>query len=226
MFDKIDLYELLNTLVPGVLLLSSAPVFFPVLVTVTTPQYPEAFQVVALTVAAFILGQLVTALASLIEPVLFWTFGGRPSERALRQGLGTYLPPDTAARIRTKLRSQLGDGTSDRSLYLFAIQQTHTGTDRAAKFNSLYAHHRGLVVLVLLLLVSFVISTYWGAAAGWPSSLKQALLVMLLVTLFLTWYRTKQRAFYYVREVLFTTERVIDERKQQLPMAAQASSKA
>jgi hypothetical protein len=212
MIDKIDYYDILSTVILGTIFLCSILVCFPGLSTAVIPSFPEAFSVIALSAIALFLGHLVQAVASLLEPLLFWTFGGRPSDRALATGLGRYFPVDSAVRIKKKLKATVGNNASDFSLFLFAIQFTDSaGVGRASRFNGQYAYHRGLVILLLLMMLLFLASSVWGRAATWSPGQIGVTLAGLFLLLLLMWYRTKQRAFYYVREVLLTAERVVAE---------------
>lgn len=205
---------MLSSLIPGTLLLCWIPLCFPAILSLQAPKYPEAFGVIVLTALAVFVGQLIQALASLIEPLLQWTWGGCASEKALTTGLPTrYLPQDSAARIRQKLESAVGEGTSAQSLFHYAIQLSDAaGIGRAPRFNSLYAYHRGLFTLMLIVLLTFLASTGWGMARNWPLGSTIPVIVGMLLILWLVWHRTKQRDCYYVREVLFTAERVLDEK--------------
>lgn len=214
MLEKLDYYDLLGIVVPGTLLVCWLPVCFPVITSVAgSAGFPEAFEVIALVVLAFFVGQLVQAIASLVEPVLYWTWGGRLSDQALGGGLGRYLPKATAARIKSRLVIAAGADTDDHSLFLFAMQRSDSaGIGRAARFNCLYAYHRALLVLILLATGSFVFSLWWGAAGTWSGSTITTTFVILVFLMAIVWYRAKQRGMYYVREVLLTAERVLEDR--------------
>src|SRR5687767_653543 len=101
---------------------------------------PEAFAVIGLTAVSILIGHLVQAIASLIEPALYWTWGGRPSERALDAGLGDRIfPADTGARIKSKLATSVGGTPTSRSLFLYAMQRAESsGSSRVTRFNALY----------------------------------------------------------------------------------------
>ena len=214
MAEKIDLYDLVSTLILGVLGVCWAAVCFPLLKTAGIPALPEGFATVALLALSLFVGQLIQALASMVEPVLTWTFGGRASDVVLSKGLGKrYLPLDTALRIREKLVAAAHrPGSSHHSLFLFAMQRANAASaSRCERFNGLYAYHRGLFVFVFFAAAMLGVSSRHGAAASWPSALRGPLIWTALCLLVLVWYRTKQRALYYVREVLLTAERVLDD---------------
>src|SRR5258705_145054 len=89
MHEKLDIYDLLGVLIPGVLMVCSVPLAFPAVSQgIGVVKFPDAFTVIGLTAASIFAGFLAQALASLVEPVLNFTWGGRLSERALSHGLG------------------------------------------------------------------------------------------------------------------------------------------
>jgi hypothetical protein len=213
MSDKFEFYDVLGILIPGTLLLAFLSVGFPDLaVRFAAVKFPDAFGVICLVALAVFMGHFVQAISSLIEPVLEWTWGGRASEQALREGLGTrYLPADAAKRIKQKLATCVGSAESDRSLFLYAMQKAETsGNSRVAKFNGLYAYHRAMFTLILVGILLLLAAMRWGAVRQWSTPEKIETLIAAVVLLLITWRRAKQRAFYYVREVLSTAERLID----------------
>ena len=213
MTEKFEFYDVLGILVPGSILLALIAVSFPGVTTAFAGVgFPVAFAVICLTAVAAFLGQLVQAISSFLEPVFNWTWGGRPSERALKEGLGTrYLPADSANRIRAKLAKAVGDTASDRSLFLYAMQKAETsGNSRVAKFNGLYAYHRAMLALVLISLGVILASMCWGTVKHWFWRDKIGIVAVDFLLLVIFWLRAKQRGFYYVREVLTTAERLLD----------------
>ena len=216
MTEKFELYDLLAILVPGSLTVGAACALFPKVATLSSVKLPDAFAVVVLVSLAVFTGQIIQALASLTEPLLEKSWGGRASEQAFMQGLGDrYLPHATATRVRQHLVTSLGREDSDRSLFIFAmgVAESTVGS-RASRFNGLYAYHRALCSMVALAWVISLLSIVMGAASGWPLSYKFAAAFGGPLLFALVWYRTKQRGFYYVREVLLTAERVLREKPQ------------
>jgi hypothetical protein len=215
MTDRLQLYDVLGALIPGVLVMGAVFLAFPgACESLQVPKLPDAFSVIALTVAALFLGHVLQALASLAEPVVYWTWGGRPSERALTGRLGSrYLPADTGARIRQKLQAAVGPEASDRSLFLYAMTLAESApASRASAFNGSYAYHRALLFAATALLVIPAVSTHCGTLKDMPWKHAAPILIAAVALLLLLWHRAKQRAFYYVREVLLTAERVLESR--------------
>ncbi|HUT60204.1 MAG TPA: hypothetical protein VNA25_20350 [Phycisphaerae bacterium] len=213
MLEKLDYYDALGVLVPGSLATCWVWICFPSLTgLVPSNGLPTPLQVVASLALVVLIGHIIQTLGSLLEPCIYRTWRGRPSDRALLEGLGDrYLPRDSAVRIRAKLAQAVGEDSCHRSLFLRAMQLAESAGDaRVQRFNSLYAYHRGLLILALIAFVLLVFSLQWGAAATWACAWKCVGVVAVLAILVLTWHRAKQRAYYYVREVLLTAERVLD----------------
>jgi len=209
MSNKFEYYDILGILVPGSLLITWIPICFPSARELAVPEFPEAFAVVICTALAVFLGQVVQALASLAEPLLHRSWGGRPSDLALSGTLTKYLPQDSTDRIKRKLAETIGGTPSDRSLFLYAMQVTDgSGIGRVSRFNSLYAYHRGLLTTVALGLAMFIASMIFGSAAQWTWGQCLGVFASLFGLLVLIWYRTWQRGCYYAREVLLCAERV------------------
>lgn len=213
MTEKLEVYDILGTLVPGILTVCVGALCFPsISPNLSSPQFPEAFAVMALIALAFFLGQLIQAISSLTEPWLNHTWGGSLSERVLTNGFGQrYFPPDAAKRIREKLEKTTSTPSSPRSLFLTALHLAETSPNsRVAKFNALYGYHRALLVLVVVSTLLFALSIRWGIGMSWPWQQSVGMFTSAVFVCFLVWHRTKQRAIYYVREVLYTAERLLD----------------
>ncbi len=209
MVEKFDYYDILTVVVPGVLLVAWIPFCFPNMLSLgDVPHFPDAFWVFVLTATAVFLGQLLQAIASLLEPLLYWSWGGRPSDQAFARGLRGYLAKDTASRIKQALYASTQE--SGHSAFVCAMQLADsTEKTRSPRFNALYAYHRSLLWLVVVALALLFISGFAGRAALWPTRQLAAVLIALGALAVLLWHRTKQRAFYYVREVLLTADRVL-----------------
>lgn len=216
MAEKMDFYEVMGVLVPGSLLVLLLPTVFPGLaVALNAAVFPEAFKVIALTALAIFVGQVVLALGSLVEPLLFRTFGGRPSDLVFSHGLKGYVLPDAATRIKARLTDACGEEVTDHSLFHYAAHLAGTAKEsRVPRFNALYAYHRSLVVLLVVALIALGVSAVWGAASALTVVQLTLAVLGLALLLWLFWYRTRQRACYYVRDVLLTAERVLIERAQ------------
>jgi hypothetical protein len=229
MSDKFNVYDLLATIVPGTLVVCLVPLLVPDLAaSAKAINLPDTFALIALVALALFAGNVVQAVASHLDPVLFWCWGGRPSERGLEHGLGDrYLPKDSADRIRGKLQAVVGTAASTRSLFLYAMQQAESaGTQRVSTFNGLFAYHRALLILTMIAVGVAIAGVCGRAPAEWSAGLRWGLLAASILLFLLLFFRTKQRAFYYVREVLLTAERVLDQKTAPAVPAAVAPTAA
>lgn len=210
--EKFEFYDILGIIVPGIMLMCFGVLCFPETAKILTiSNYPEAFTLVALTAVALFLGNILQALVSLAEPLLDLSWGGRLSEQALKKGLGErYFPADSAKRISSKLTAAIGDNPSLRSRFLFAMQLAETSDNpRVGRFNALYAYNRALLLLVVVSFVLTLASLRWGALLAWDLRSKIIAICTATLLTILLWNRTKQRGIYYVREVLYTAERLL-----------------
>ena len=73
---KFNYYDTLVNLVLGYLLLF-------LVIAVEGIEYIENFSI-AYIAAGFVLGYFINALSSIVEPIYFWTFGGKPSVKIFR----------------------------------------------------------------------------------------------------------------------------------------------
>lgn len=212
MTDKFEIYDIIGVVVPGVLLVCVLPLFFPGLIPlVAVLKFPEAFAVIALTALAVLIGHIIQALASACEKFVYWTWGGRPSDRVFANGLGDrYLPLDTATRIRAKLAKSCEGG--DRSLFLYAMQRAESAGGRTARFNALFAYHRAILVLTAVVILLFAGSFFGGLASTLDAKRNAIVLTSLSFFLALAWFRARQRGLYYVREVLLKAEQCLEEK--------------
>ncbi len=207
--DKLEIYDVLSVLVPGVLVVCVVPLTSPaVAAAIAAVKLPGEFAFLGLLALSVFAGYLVQALASITEPVLNKTWGGRPSELALDGKLpDRYFPADSAKRIRAKLAALAQSSASTRSLFLIAMQRAEAcSSTRVTRFNGLYAYHRALVLLTTVSILLFLLSFREGLAAQLTWKQNSTILVLLALLLVLFWHRTRQRGFYYVREVLLCAE--------------------
>src|SRR5215213_3020257 len=114
MIERFEYYDLLGVAVPGVLLAYWIPVCFPAVTRVLgTSDLPEAVDVIGFAAVAIFLGHLLQAIASSLEELLYRSWGGTPSDRALTVGLGgRYISAATGTRIREQLAEVAAKGAS------------------------------------------------------------------------------------------------------------------
>ncbi len=214
MTDKFELYDVLAILVPGILVTYICVFCFPNVLSLV-PKMGDTLNALAFTALGILIGQIVQALSSSLEPLLFKSWGGKPSTLALTNGLGErYWSAAEAKRVRAKLTSNLGADASTEALFRLAMQLAEKkGSIRATKFNALYAYHRALIVLSLIALFVTEASAFVGTLSTRPKSTLVLLVIPVTAMFLLFWNRCRQRAFYYVREILQVAENAVDDAK-------------
>lgn len=217
MTDKFEIYDIMGVLVPGALMVCVVPLFFPAVSQLASGvPFPDAFAVIALTALAILAGHLVQAVASLIEPAVHKTWGGRPSDSVFTKGLGDrYLTLELAKRLREKLAAAYGADLDDRSIFQKAMQRAEHAGGRVPRFNALYGYHRAVMTLSAMVTVLFLLSFFGGLA--WSLSWLKNIIILVSLVLFLlvAWHRTKQRGIYYVKEVLLRAEHALEEKDKE-----------
>lgn len=146
---------------------------------------------------AYGIGFIVQTLASWAEDLLYLTWGGKPSNQLLNgkdMWKVKFYSWQKAKELLEKeaLESGLTNLTTD-SLFEIAMRKVYAQKyDRVNNFNSIYAFSRSLTL-------AFFVSAILTLAF---QSRNIKLVFILLILTLVTWYRTKQRGFYYAKEVL------------------------
>ena len=150
--------------------------------------------------AGYVVGYILNAISSLIEPLLFKTICGKPSDILL-----TPVPGQKWTGIKKvkfffaeetvkSLKKDTGDaeGTTDK-LFGYAMRMANPNKDsRVPDFNGHYALTRVILTTVLIAIV-LVEVRFYDIWYSWPIS---------LVILLLAWNRYRVWGYYYAREVL------------------------
>ena len=214
MTEKFEIYDVIGVLVPGTLMVCVVPIFFRAFIPlVWGVKFPDAFAVIALTALAILAGHFIQAVASLIEPAVYKTWGGRPSDNVFTAGLGDrYLTLALAKKLREKLAAAYGASLDDRSIFQKAMQRAEDAGGRVPRFNALYAYHRAVLTLTAMVIVLFLLSFFGGLARSLSWCKNVIILVSLALFLLLAWHRAKQRGIYYVKEVLLRAEHALEEK--------------
>ena len=194
-------YDVLSSLVVGYVLLVIGMYAFQI-------EYNSDYTVAYLAMA-FLCGYLINAVSSLLEPVYYFTIGGKPSNRLLNDGTEKhekiyhfFIPRNTGIRkVRfyetTVVRKLLVEGIENENpkedrLFGRAMRAVNGNQDsRVPDFNAHYALSRTILTTVL---ISATLVIYTNPS-NWHSYLS-------IVLVLICWNRYKERAYYYAREVL------------------------
>lgn len=150
--------------------------------------------------AGYVLGYFLNAISSLIEPFLFCTICGKPSDKLL-----TPVPGQKWTGIKKvkfffaeeavkALKKDTGDAeaTTDK-MFGYAMRIANPNKDsRVPDFNGHYALTRVILTTVLMAIV-LVEVRFYSIWYSWPIS---------FAVLFLAWNRYRVWGYYYAREVL------------------------
>ena len=156
---------------------------------------------------AYVLGYILNAISGLIEPLYFWTMGGRPSDKLLTSpskccSSGKMKEYTGYGRIKffqynkviTMLKDELKDSNAcTRKMFGKAMSYSNSNTaTRVPDFNAQYAFSR--VMLTLALVVGIILAFYYYCQWWYW--------LVFVVTILLLWNRCKERGYYYAKEVL------------------------
>ncbi|HEY5367416.1 MAG TPA: hypothetical protein VIJ75_00365 [Hanamia sp.] len=179
-------YDILSSLVPGFLLLIAGLNTFGI--------YFDKDLIVPYTAVAFLLGFLNNTISSWLEDLYFWTWGGKPSNKLLDGKSVWKVPFYHSAKTKNLLIADCpNQSPSNDELFSIAMRKSN-GQERVDNFNAMYAFSRALLTTVLIATIFLLITHY----TEWQY---YALTIPVFIVL---WLRTKQRGYYYAREVLNT----------------------
>ena len=210
MLEKLELHDVVTALLHGTLLIGATVVLFPKLLDfIGMSDLPEGIPTLFFLFWAYFIGQVLVALSSFSQDLLYRTWGGKPSDHVFD---GTfpekYLPADSIKSAKCALQKRFGEHFSDRALFSVAMGIARKAEGSLSeRHNQMYSYNRVCLTNLLIVSCLFAVSCFRGRCAtltGW-----EILVVAggLLVLVFLHWYRAKQRAHYYVSEVVRVAER-------------------
>lgn len=194
-------YDVISSLVVGYVLLVITMYSFQI-------EYDNDYTVAYLAFA-FVCGYIINSVGSLLEPIYYFTIGGKPSTRLLNNGkekrcwlYHLFVPKNTGIKkvrfyetenVRKLLITGLEDeNPSEDRLFSKAMREVNGDQDsRVPDFNAYYALSRTILTTILISTI-LIISSYPHC---WQSYLS-------IIVLLICWNRYKERAYYYAREVL------------------------
>ena len=178
-------YDIFSSLLPGFLLL---------LAILNALGFTfDKDMVVAYTPVAFLLGYMINTISSWLEDLYFFSWGGKPS-RCLLQGRGIWkVKFYHSIKAKTLLNQDANPNASLDELFSIAMRYANGQKDsRVEDFNGSYALSRSLLTSVIFGSIFLLTQHYqdWRYYA------------ITIPTVFIMWLRSKQRAYYYCKEVL------------------------
>ncbi len=180
-------YDILSKLITGLLVSFVLIKFY-----IPSIDLGNLGEVIFITAMAYIVGFFIDTFSSWLEPFYYFTWGGKPSDKFVSgKGIWKVKAPSNLDVIKTYLKS-LVDNSDVSEKELFGIALRKTKSDRTTDFQNLYAFSRSLLTSFIILFIC-LIPTYYGYWLFY---------VISFILIFVLWLRAKQRAYYFVKEVL------------------------
>ena len=149
---------------------------------------------------AYVVGYMLNAIGSWVEGFYYWTIGGKPSDVLLTMEMNrkkcsghSRVKFYQAEAVIQSLKAELKDDNASTGK-MFALAMQYSNSDektRVPDFNAQYAFARTLLT-TMIILSPLILIQYDFELKAW----------LILLPLFISWYRYKDRAYYYAREVL------------------------
>lgn len=179
-------YDILSSLVPGFIILAAS-------MYVLNIEYNKDY-VLPYTALAFLVGYIINAICSWLEGIYYWTWGGKPSTMLLDGKDMWKVRFYESNRVKEHLLEELKDtNASNDKLFHEAMRYANGKSDsRVDDFNAHYAFSRSLLTTTLMAIIFIAFRQY----DNW------LFYVIAIPSFFVVWFRCKQRAYYYAREVL------------------------
>jgi len=186
------LYDIFSQLIPGFIV-------YITYLKINHETFDSGF-IVPATVIAFIIGYFVNTLASWVESIYFFTWGGKPSNQLLEGRSIWKVKFHELEKTKKMLIEEFGeeDPTNEQLFSIAMRYATPEVSVRVADFNANYAFSR--VILTTMIIISI--------ALIWANYLNPLIYVITIPIVFIAWLRSKQRGFYFAKEVLKTYLRI------------------
>lgn len=184
-------YDLLSSLVTGVIVCISINYAF---------ELNFDYDAIPLLAIAYIVGYFINSISALCENTFYKIMGGMPSDVLLTpiEGISytgykriKFYQPD---RVIELLKDELHDQNPSKGK-MFGKAMSYSNSDsstRVPDFNAQYAFSRALLTTVIILGVIWGFQLY-NELWYW---------FILIILLYLSYRRCKERGYYYAREVL------------------------
>ena len=216
---QFKIYDVLASLIPGLIVVSIAIPFY-VFLTNNIEFFEQKIGVykdisgiltTIFLVASYLVGYVIHAIGSWSEPLLWISWGGRPSENLFKNKskrlrlvevdtIFTFLKSKSSNdTLRAKAKEEFTK-VDYRELFQLAKNiANHKSRDgikeRITEFNNSYIFSRNVLISYLIASTLLTILVFQNIIHIW-------VLIILVIVFFVLWYRCRDRAFYYSREIL------------------------
>lgn len=194
-------YDVLSSLVVGYVVLIIGMYSFQI-------EYNSDYTVAYLAIA-FLCGYIINSIGSLLEPIYYFTIGGKPSNRLLDDSkkkhcwfYNLFVPKNTGIKKArfyetATARKLLLEGFEDedpKEDRLFSKAMRTVNGDQDTRVPDFLAHYALSRTILTTVLISSLFIIY-ANPNNWQSYLS-------IVLVLICWNRYRERAYYYAREVL------------------------
>lgn len=194
-------YDVLSSLVVGYVVLIIGMYSFQI-------EYNSDYTVAYLAIA-FLCGYIINSIGSLLEPIYYFTIGGKPSNRLLDDGkkkhcwfYNLFVPKNTGIKKArfyetATARKLLLKGFEDedpKEDRLFSKAMRTVNGDQDTRVPDFLAHYALSRTILTTVLISSLLIIY-ANPNNWQSYLS-------IVLVLICWNRYRECAYYYAREVL------------------------
>lgn len=144
-------YEIMADVVPGFIILLTVIWYFDIAII---ESLPSSLNVIMYVFFAFIIGQIIHCIASIIEKYINqWKYGGYPSALFLTDDDDTF-PQYFKDKIRHQLNNDYGTPKDSTSQHIFRICYTYVVqnniSNRVLIFLNMYTFSRNMMLIALL----------------------------------------------------------------------------
>ncbi len=176
-----NLYYLLSNLIPGFVL-------YIAIIHILNLEMKDIPEIPAIAIA-FILGYFVNSIGGWIEKIIFWTWGGEPGIQLLEEkrcGRIKFYEIDKLTYLKKEKKN-----VSNKKLFQIAMRLSN-GNKRVDEMNSSYVFSRSIFVVIIIIYIIL-----------FPEYCRNIIFhIASVLIIIMAWYRSKERGFYYAKEVL------------------------
>ena len=181
-------YDILAHLIPGF-------IFISIFLFLKEFSFDNNY-ILPATAAAFLIGYFVNTLSGWMQGFYYWTWKGNPGEGILagKKCWNATLSNHDRRKAIELLSHEIIEKEDYKTMFAIAKRKAESNdpSQRLQTFNTNYAFSR-VILTTIILLAPVSISIY---STNWISYIICAILLVM------AWYRAKQRAYYYAREVI------------------------
>ncbi len=217
---QFKIFDILSSIIPGALVLcclfltSNAYLLDAHWIEAKISIYKDVSTILTaiFIVASYLAGYVVHAIGSWIEPLLWKTWGGRPSQilfsdESSRLGLGSeklailsWLKTKSSdARLSTL---ENGEFKADDFRRLFQIAKNLAFANSGSNFKSRIEEFNNIYIFSRNILIAFCFAFFCSSTLVFYQILTLKWVVASLSIVIIVWWRARDRAIYYSREIL------------------------